>query len=182
MERASITIQLTEDDYLQGLLFAAQRTRARWFFIGIMAVVCLGAGLLIVFYAPRDLFVLGWALIGAVVGGFIGRMVSRYIFLPKKLKERFAEQKALHRTRKLSWDDKGVTFESENGHVLIPWPDFFKFRENEIFVLLYTSRVIFLIVPKRFFKESEQLNDFMMLVHSSIGIQQNETGSSTFHI
>jgi len=37
-----VTTQLNENDYLEGSLFAAQRTRKRWLIIGMMAAVYLG--------------------------------------------------------------------------------------------------------------------------------------------
>ncbi len=170
MERPFITISLSKDDYLEGSLFAARWTRKRWLIVGLMAAVYLGLGAFMVFYAPRELFVLGCTLIGAVVGGIGGSIISHYIFLPRRLRSRFAERKALHRKSTLSWDEKGLTLESENGHSLIPWPDFFKFRENEHFILLYASRVIYLLVPKRFFTEPGQLNDLLGHVRSRIGV------------
>lgn len=181
MGSAMITTQLNENDYLEGSLFAAQRTRKRWLIIGMMAAVYLGLGLFMVFYASRDFFILGWSLIGAVIGGFVGGLISRYILLPRRLKSRFAERKALHRKSTLSWDQKGLTVENENGHSIVPWSDFLKSRENEKFILLYTSRAMFLIVPKRIFTESDQLKDFRELVLASVGVQQNVKAIASSH-
>jgi hypothetical protein len=171
VERPTITLQLNEDDYLDGALFAARWTKKRWLIMGTMAAVYLGAGLYMVRYAPRDFFILGWALIGAVAGGFISGLLSRYVLLPRRLKSRFAEHKTLHRKSTMAWDENGLTVEGENSHTLIPWPDFFKFRESDTTVFLYTSRALFLMVPKRFFVDSAQLNEFVVLARSRIAAQ-----------
>jgi hypothetical protein len=169
VEKPEINIQLSEDDYLQGSLFAARWAKKKWLIVGGMGVIYLGLGLFMVSYAPRAFFILGWTLIGAVVGGAMGALISRYVFLPRRLKSRFAEHKMLQRSSMVSWAEDGLKVERENSHVLIPWDDFFNFRESEKFVLLYTTRVLFLLLPKRFFKESDQLNDFMVFVRSRIG-------------
>jgi hypothetical protein len=173
VEGSDITIQLSEDDYLQGSLIAARWTKKRWIVIGTIGVIYLGLGSFMVSYAPRAFFILGWALIGAVVGGAMGALISRYVFLPRRLKSRFAEHKMLHRSSMLSWSEDGLKIERENSHALIPWGDFFRFRETEKFVFLYTTRVMFLLLPKRFFHRQDQLNELMVLLRSRVGTRQN---------
>jgi hypothetical protein len=181
VEKPEITIQLSEDDYVEASLIAAQWTKKRWLVIGTMGAVYLGLGLFMVSYAPHAFFVLGWALIGAVIGVALNALISRYFFLPRRLKSRFVEHKTLQRSSTVSWSEDGLIIERENSHALIPWGDFFKFRESEEFVLLYTSRVLFLLLPKRFFNEPGQLNDFMVLVRSQIGIRRDgRTESASF--
>jgi hypothetical protein len=171
MEKPEITIQLSESDYLQGCLTAARWTKKKWIVVGSMGAIYLVPGLFMVLYAPPALFVLGWAMIGAVIGGTTTVLVGRYVLLPRRLKSRFAEHKMLQRSSTVSWGEDGLKFEREDSHVLIPWGDFFKFRESEKFVFLYTTRVLFLLLPKRFFSEPDQLNDLMIFVRSRIGAQ-----------
>jgi hypothetical protein len=165
-----ITLQLSENDFLNGSLFAARWTMKRWLVIGVQALLlsALGAFMLLS-SSSRDFHVFGGALIGMVVGGFAGGVLMRYLVLPARLRTRFAERTALHRQSTLKWSQEGLAYENENGHMLVPWTDFFKTRENKDFILLYTSRVMFIIVPKRFFTESGQLQGFVELVRSRIG-------------
>jgi hypothetical protein len=164
VEKPTVTVQLNENDYVEGALFASRWTRNRLLFVWGMIAIYLGGGIFSVFFAPHDLFALGCALI-------CGTWINRYVVLPKKLKSLFAERKASQRRSTLSWDEQSLTVEGENSRALIPWADFFKFRENGEFVLLYTSRILFIIVPKRFLEESGQLNGFMALVRSTISAQ-----------
>lgn len=170
MEGSTIIVEMDENDYLEGSLLAARWTRKRWAVICISAAVYLGIGLLCIFYAPHDFFILGCAFIGAVFGAFCSGLFGRLVLFPKRLKSRFAERKALRRKTRLSWGEEGLTVENENGHSLVPWSDFFKFRENDRVVLLYTSRATYLLIPKRFFKESDQLHGFMTVVNGRIGV------------
>ena len=172
MDDSTITIELSENDYLDGSLFAAKWSSKRRFIMFFLALIYLALGLFLVFYAPHDFFIFGCALLGGVFGAFFSGAFGRFVLRPRRLRAHFSKRKALHRKVMLSWGERGVTFENENGHSLAPWEDFLKFRENDGFILLYTSRITFILIPKRFFKESGQLNDFMTLVRGRVGLQE----------
>jgi hypothetical protein len=62
-----------------------------------------------------------------------------------------------------------VISESTRGRWANEWTDFLKWRENERLFLLYTSDAAFMMLPKRAFKDAEQVADFGSLVREKIG-------------
>lgn len=167
-----ITFQLSEDDFLNGSLLAIRWERKTWLITAtaVLLLLALGTYILLPSSSP-DIPAYGWSLIGGTVGSFVVVVLTRYVFLPIRLKSRFAERKALYTESTLSWSQEGLTIENVNGHGLVPWSQFIKTRENDRFILLYTSQAKYLIFPKRFFADTGQLRSFVDLVHERIGVR-----------
>jgi hypothetical protein len=152
----------------------------RWLVASACAVALIGLGILMLMpSAPSDFHMLGGVLIGTAVCGYLGGTVTGFLVLPRRLRSRFIERKGLHRRMTLSWGNEGLTVETENGHVRVPWGDFFKTRENAKFILLYTSRTRYLILPKRFFIEPGQLASFVELLHKRVGIRSDSQSTDS---
>jgi hypothetical protein len=167
-----ITFRLSEDDFLNGSLLAIRWERKTWLITAATVVLLLALGTFMLLpNSSPDIPAYGWSLIGGTVGSCVGVALTRYLFFPIRLKSRFAERKALHIESTLSRSQEGLTIENVKGHGLVPWSQFIKTRENEIFVLLYTSQAKYLIFPKRFFADPGQLGSFVDLVHERIGVR-----------
>ena len=174
-----ITLQLDQSDFMGGSLFASRWTMNGWF-VAASAVIlsALGTFMLLVGSQPYS-HALGSALIGIVVGGVAGGAINRYFVLPRRLRSRLTERKAIHRRFTLAWSEEGLAVESENGHVRVPWGDFFRTKENENFILLYTSRTRYLILPKRCFTEPGQLASFLELLRKRVGVRPGNPANDT---
>ncbi len=71
------------------------------------------------------------------------------LWLPRRARHRFAQQKPLHSEVQLTWSEDGITFETESGYSRHAWDEFEKWAESRaVFILFYTDR-LFSFVPKR---------------------------------
>ncbi|MGH8274673.1 MAG: YcxB family protein [Gammaproteobacteria bacterium] len=93
----------------------------------------------------------------------------RLVAVPKIAQKRFKQQKSLQRPYTLSWDDDTFTLQSETGISNTPWTDFLMWRESENLFVVYFTRGLFRIIPKRFFGEPDSASKFGQLLHEKIG-------------
>ena len=105
-------------------------------------------------------FVLGSAFLGAAIGGVIGESAVRYLYVPWWARRIYRQQKNLHESFKYWWDIEQLSGESKSGRGQRPWKHYTKWKENEDVFLVYHSDVLFEMVPKKWFKEPNQLNNF----------------------
>lgn len=169
-----ITFALEEKDFLSACRLAARWTRKRWIVFGGISAVCLGLGIFLLNdphvlgdYYLAGVFAGGW-LTGGVSGGWLTVFAVKLLLIPYRCKRKFRKSPSIRRETTLSWDDKGLTFESENGHMLIPWPDFSKWREDSAIILVYRSRFLGLSIPKRAFDEPGKLLELRGLLSKHV--------------
>lgn len=84
------------------------------------------------------------------------------------VRNQFRSDPAVRREKTLSWDYKGIDAKSENGQMLLPWSDFTNWRENDSTILIYRSRLLGLVIPKRAFETPQQMWEFQGLMSSKI--------------
>lgn len=169
-----ITYALEEKDFLSACKLTMRWTTKRWIVLGSISAVCLGLGIFLLKdpylfgdYYLVGVFAGGW-LTGGVVGGWVAMIIARFLLIPYRFKRKFRKNSSIRRTATLSWDDKGLTFESENGHMLIPWADFVKWRENDDVIFVYRSRLIGMTIPKRVFDKPEKLEELQGLLTKKV--------------
>jgi hypothetical protein len=84
----------------------------------------------------------------------------RYVLLPNQVKKIFTQQKELNSPFELEFTDTGMTTSNEFGNSTRPWKNFIKWKENSELIMLYHSDVMYSIIPKRIFSDSQQIETF----------------------
>jgi hypothetical protein len=84
----------------------------------------------------------------------------RYVILPNRVKKIFTQQKELSSPFELEFTDTGMTMSNEFGNSIRPWKNFIKWKENSELIMLYHSDVMYSIIPKRIFPDSQQIETF----------------------
>ena len=166
-----ITVKLEEAEYLEANMLATRWTIKRWLFIGGQSAMFLVIGLYLMYGSgvPPGFHFVGLLLIFWIVLMWSVGLTAQALLVPYRLGRRFRERKALQRSSTLSWDAKGLTVENVNGHMLIPWSDFLKWRQNENFLLLYPTRLTCTPIPKRAFTQPDQLPGLLKLIEQNMG-------------
>lgn len=87
------------------------------------------------------------------------------LWLPRRIRRQFRQQRSLRNEVQLTWSEQGITFEAENGHSRHAWDEFGRWAESKaIFILFYTDR-LFTFVPKRALSESD-VNELRALLRN----------------
>ena len=91
--------------------------------------------------------------------GIIYGFIHDYIFVSREYKS----NKLLGAEIKFIFDESGVTKESRNGNVIIPWSDFYKISKTKNYYIMNISKKLFIILPKRIFGNN-QIEEFEKLL------------------
>lgn len=168
-----ITFTLDTEDVRSASILAARWPNKRWVFIFGAVLVCLIAGGLLLGLAHRlgalqaitTMLGMTWFVAAA---SFLAIAAMRYVWIPRVIRDQLLRDPATRRERTLSWDEDGLTAKSENGKVLLPWGDLSKWREDDSSILIYRSRVMGMVIPKRAFERPEQLWELQALLAKKI--------------
>jgi hypothetical protein len=162
-----VTINLQKSDYL-----AAVKLHSKWSKKKQILIGGLISFLFVVAWTlwGTDRQSLGGAILGGTLGGIIAGGLTRYIYVPWRASRIFDQQKSLHRAYSVSWDENGVMFKDETGQTIVKWSDYLKYKENEKFVLLYHSDIMFNMLPKKAFLIDENLQEFCSYVRGRIQV------------
>jgi hypothetical protein len=152
---------ISSQHYLAALRLHRQRAVKRQ----LLVLVAFAAAGVIVVTAGYRLF--GLILVGAGVGGLIGEFIQSRFVLPRKAEKIYNQQAALRASYTYSWDKDGVSVSSETVQAKRPWSDYIKTLENDHFLLLYHSDIMFEIFPKSWFASREQADAFHALASRS---------------
>ena len=148
-----ITGLVTVEDYLAA--YRLSRKRVVWW-LNIAMLVLAVAGLILLFTQVRS-----WGVIALCtgLGGLVGEFVQLHFFLPRKVKR-------LHKQLKLtghitySWDAEILEVNSAAGHGRRKWKDYVALKEDGCVFLLYITDHLFEVVPKSWFRDASQLEEF----------------------
>jgi hypothetical protein len=156
----TIQIQLKEGEFVDAAKAASALSRASVRAGGLVLLVIL-AVLLWFWWTgyQREAFIGIAALVGTVVGGGVGRLLS----IAANARRQFRQQQVLQRPYEFSWTDEAVTVTAEDGTSTVPWPKIHKRRETAQQFLLFLSDANFLMVPKRAFPEASLVREFRQL-------------------
>ena len=152
-----IIAKLEALDYL-----GAQSLHRRWSrqkAIGVIFLVILAGALGWVLWCQGARLIAG-GIVGGLIGGAIGGSVVRFVYVPRKARRVFRQQKSFQREFTLSWNADGVHSKDANGGYSSSWSDFTRWKESERIFLLYLSDIQFYMVPKRAFSDEVELKDF----------------------
>jgi len=162
---STVHAQLDEADYVAAQRLCRRRT-AWWPIAGLLVTIAL-AWVAFRAYRSHNTFAVYLSL-GALIGGLVGGLGTRYILGPWQARRIFRQQKAMHRAFELSWDSDGIHLKDGNGEYRHSWRDFMRWREDERLFVLNLSDVMFLMVPKRAFPEEQSLHVFRDALKSHV--------------
>lgn len=146
---------LTEAEFISGsLLFQSNMRNRNWIiFIGCSAAAVAAIAALAGYNSIA--FIAMCALIGAVVGGLVTRLL-----LPRRLRKIHSQQASLHEPYLITWSEDGLTSTSARGSVTTPWTHFRGWCENADVLLLRHSDCLFQVVSKQMFESAAELQEF----------------------
>ncbi|MEM7133159.1 MAG: YcxB family protein [Chloroflexota bacterium] len=139
---------------------AAQKLHTRrivrifWFIIIMMAAFPIVTQQ----FDGRALF---WLLLLPCLALIIGLAVGQRFLLLRQAAHAFAQQKDLSAPFTIEMTDEKFHMRNELGNSHIPWGDFVKWAENDEFLLLYRSNMLFHMLPKRLFDNPDEV-DFVL--------------------
>ena len=84
-------------------------------------------------------------------------LLFRHVLLPYQTRKIFAQQKDLQPPFEMEFTDDNLVLSYEFGNAIRPWKHFIKWKENEKLLLLYLSDMMFVMIPKRFLTDPQQL-------------------------
>lgn len=168
--------KLTEDEYVAGYkLYAQQTTKQKLVLSAFMVILAVVSAVTsarhdFVTDMPMDyvyehkikIFALQFCvtfIVMCVVYALIKMTFSKYVGF--KLRRSFYEDVTLSSEVSPTWTESDLTSTSALGTFKMPWPSIKYLRENETFVLLYLSRLRYLIIPKRAFDSDAEMAEFM---------------------
>jgi hypothetical protein len=145
---------VTEQDYVDAHVLHRRpvAVAVNW----TMAVI-LVVGLILLLFGIRM-----WGLMLSIggIGGFIGEAIQAHLYIPAKVKKLYAQFKGIDTPITYRWNSSALTVQSERGGGERKWSDFLKLKENDRLFLLYSTDLLFEIVPKTWFANPAQMDEF----------------------
>lgn len=155
-----ITYKLTQSDFVQGMNWNTKRATILWLVawallilgsLGILARLLLQSSPAMVNITPLCVLMICWAVLFLwVLPWWAARMFYR-------------RQPSVEGPRTMLVDDSGVQWHWDGGSVSAEWRTFIRWYEGKNGFLLYSSPVLFNIVPKRAFSD-DQVAEFRTLL------------------
>lgn len=151
-----IACQLTEEDYVRAQYL---HLRPRPVFFAALVLMLAAAVVLIVL----KLFVHPSATTQPapyVMLAVLGYLAARFFFImPMSAKRIYREQKTLHDPYEVEITEETIRFTSQHGDSSAAWRQLHKYKVGRDFILLYPSREVFHMFPRRWFSD-EQFAEF----------------------
>ncbi|MGY5779840.1 YcxB family protein [Rhizobium sp. LEGMi135b] len=162
-QRTELVYELTPRDLLHALrLHFRQHIRSRSAIIRftvVWALAVVACGLIVAGAGNTNdaiIPVLTFAI--AVPIGIVGiPFLIVYTFGGRAARKTYREQKTLHKPVHLSWSEDGVHFRSDFGETRLQWSDFLMARQDRHCILLYESRRLYRLIPKRILADDQLL-------------------------
>lgn len=164
-----IRIALTVEDQVAFhrlfLARALRRPRA-WFHLGLSAlVVSAGATIGVKVFTGDDLPI-PVALALFVLTPLV-RVGWGYWLTDRHARRIFSQQQSLHLPFTLTWNEEGMTTQSEQGTGRLPWLYVLRVLEDSRLILVYESEALARLLPRRFFTPTQQ-TDFLACARSAL--------------
>jgi YcxB-like protein len=162
-----LNIQLTPEDYVKAT-FIHMRPRPFFKYLGYFMLLLIVIVLPISIYEAaahqKDIIVpAGIILSLAFLAWNFG------ITVPKRVRKIFKQQKALHTPYSFAITTESILIKSERGETNLTWDYFLKWKESKDLFLLYSSDVMFHMIPKRCFTSPDEAVQFRSLLLEKIG-------------
>ncbi|HEY4252958.1 MAG TPA: YcxB family protein [Roseomonas sp.] len=155
MDRAA-TITLTEQDFIASQRLHAwdylRRRVLSWRFAVVWLVILLGLAVLFLQPGGWDMTTIAALAVAAIVlpiASILLAMLINRVFGPAAARRIFRQQKSLQQTVEYAWSDAGLKTRTARSESLVPWTDYWKWRQDATTLLLYHSDRLYQFVPKR---------------------------------
>jgi hypothetical protein len=170
--RRSMKIQLEWQDYLKANhLHIIQTSSTTSFLITNVLMLLNGLGLWVVYFITEESLLLYLFLFLIIVSLF--NLLFNFVWMPYQAKKVFEQQKNMQRNIEIEVLEFGLRETSKIGEVVVPWSDFHEWREDEDYLMLYLSKVMFTIIPKSGVKDNEEIEGIMLKLKEN-GVEQNK--------
>jgi hypothetical protein len=108
-------------------------------------------------------------LIGVFFISIFGTLIILQLVTPYIIHRRiYSRNPRLYGKRTVIFDNEGLTSDSDIAHVEIKWSSFEKFGETKNLFLIYQTRDVVGITPKRAFPNPEAIEQFRTLLASKV--------------
>jgi hypothetical protein len=106
---------------------------------------------------------------GAFLISLFATLIILQISMPYIIHRRiYSRNPRLYGKRTVTFDDEGLTSDSDIAHVEIKWTSFEKFKETKNLFLIYQTKDVAGITPKRAFPSPEAVEQFRSLLASKV--------------
>ncbi|MFZ0952463.1 MAG: YcxB family protein [Candidatus Sulfotelmatobacter sp.] len=108
-------------------------------------------------------------VIGVFLISLFAALIILQIIMPYIVHRRlYSRNPRLYGKRTVTFDNEGLTSDSDLAHVEIKWSSFEKFKETKNLFLIYQTKDVAGITPKRAFPSSEAVEQFRNLLASKV--------------
>ncbi|WP_310601106.1 YcxB family protein [Desulfobulbus sp.] len=130
-------------------------TAVRWCYAisGITALI----GALAYFHFDQEI---GFVSSCAGIGGTLGEFIYSRTYIPWKVRRIYKQQKDFASPFTYTWNSEFIEAQGICGQSKRAWKNYAKFKENENIFLLYHADNIFEMLPKNWFGNEGQLDEF----------------------
>jgi YcxB-like protein len=143
--------QLEWTDYLETQLLHLRPTGwvrvALYIFLVLAGLAFIGLSYLSV--VSQDFTQIETCIVPVLIVGVVF-LLYRYVFLPRRIRQLFEQQKELSSPFEIEISDTGIKATNIYGYSNRPWSNFRKWKESSNLIMLYHSDVLFTMIPKRF--------------------------------
>ena len=163
--------QVTAKDYINAQ-WLHLRPRILFRYIGFVISIFIGIGLVgtvVDAIAGDDVELIFWVIWGAFLYAGIWFLAIN----PVRWKKHYKQQKLLHEPFEFVFSDDRIQSRSKVGEGLLDWDVFLKWKEGKNTFLLYQSDILMHILPKRYIKTTEQIDEFRNLFTTKMGKPSN---------
>lgn len=158
--RFDIEYEITLGDFLE-ISWRHRRSSISWIFAIAACALGVLSGLLL--YMPADPW--PYRIAGGLAGFFL---LILLVAPPLNCRLAYRRNRRLFATRKISISEQGIVADSQLGHGETNWKSYQRFKETKHLFLLYQSRDMVVILPKRAFADQEDLEKVRALMVSKV--------------
>ncbi|MGH8128870.1 MAG: YcxB family protein, partial [Gammaproteobacteria bacterium] len=170
MDAGRIQVALEKADVIAAFRLHGRRGWKAWSFYVALSVVGLGLGWWILasplFTGFMNIF--GVIVISSTVWWWL-MTIAFMLLLPFNLRRRIHKSGAALGSYELSWDTQHFMFASPATQSRKTWQELVKWRQNKRVFLIYFSKRVFWIVPRRIFLNDVEQASFEVLLQDRIG-------------
>ncbi len=159
--------QVSAKDYINAQ-WLHLRPRKLFLYAGIVISILIGIGLVstvVDAITGEEMDLILWVIWGA----FLYAGIWFFAINPVRWKKQYKQQKLLHEPFEFVFLDNRIQSKSKIGEGLLDWDVFLKWQEGKNTFLLYQSDILMHIIPERFIKTTEQIDEFRNILTIKVG-------------
>lgn len=137
----SITYHISKQDHLNANLLHAKNSSATLFLIVLLLFIIIN----IIFDYPFD----RWIMVGGLLGLIVSLLLAKFFIFPWQTKTQYKKHRTLQEQISIQIKDDGLQLDTENTTSLTRWKNFYAYKQNQQYFLIYLAPRLMYIVPKR---------------------------------